>query len=366
MNNKQIVVGMSGGIDSCIALVLLKKQGWNPIGLSLKYGIWKNKKNLLRENICCTKESFQTAKNVCEKLNVPYYTFDVAENFKKQVIGYFLKELKENKTPNPCLICNRYIKFKHLFEWANKYKIKYIATGHYANIEKNRQTQKYELKKAKDQKKDQTYYLSFLPEEWLKYIIFPLGKYKKEQVYQIAKKEKFNHLFYLKESQDFCFVSGKSMNNFLSQEIGIKSGPIKLLPSKQTSSPPQVIGKHQGLHFYTIGQRKGIKLAGGPYFVSKKDANTNTLIVTKKNKELYKQKAILFPYYFISQKPLLKKIYVQVKIRYQQKLTNAILIPIFKNKIKIIFEYSQRAITPGQLTIFYQGNTCLGGGIIEK
>jgi tRNA-specific 2-thiouridylase len=250
-----------------------------------------------------------------------------------------------------------------------------VATGHYAKIEKNDKSQKYELKRAKDKKKDQSYNLSFLPEKWLRYIIFPLGQYTKKEVYQMAKKEKLNDLLYVKESQNFCFVAEKSMNNFLQEKIGINPGIIK----DETGA---IIGKHQGLHFYTIGQRKGIKLPHGPYFVCKKEETTNTLWVTNKTIGLYQQKAILSPYFFSCNQPLLKRMRIQTKIRYQQQLTDAILIPICKNKsfafgkdlsarltrskIKIIFAEPQKAITPGQLAVFYKKNTCLGGGIINK
>ena len=133
---KQIVVGMSGGIDSSMALVLLKKQGWQPVGVSLKYAVWQDKKNLLRENVCCSAQSFKIAKDVCQKSKVPYYISDVSTEFKKQVIDYFIKELKNKKTPNPCIICNRYLKFKKLFEWAKEHNIQYVATGHYARLRK--------------------------------------------------------------------------------------------------------------------------------------------------------------------------------------------------------------------------------------
>lgn len=359
MISKKIVVGMSGGIDSCMALVLLKKQGWSPVGLSLKYSIWQSKENLLRENVCCTQESLNMAKNMCKKLGVPHYMFDVRKSFESKVVTYFIKELNANRTPNPCLICNRDVKFTYLFDWANRHKIQYVATGHYAKIEKNDKSQRYELKRAKDEKKDQSYNLSFLPEKWLRYIIFPLGQYTKKEVYQMAKKEKLNDLLYLKESQNFCFVAEKSINNFLTEKIGINPGIIK-------DENGTIIGTHQGLHFYTIGQRKGIKLPHGPYFVCKKEKATNTLFITKNNKELYQQKAILSPYFFTCNQPVLKRMRIQTKIRYHQKLTDAMLIPICKNKLKIIFAEPQKAITPGQLAVFYQKNICLGGGIIDK
>ena len=175
-SGKKIVVGMSGGVDSSMALILLKKQGWEPVGLSLKYGIWQDKRNLIRENVCCSRESFEIARSICKKLGVSHYIFDVSKEFKKEVIDYFVLELKNNCTPNPCVVCNPKLKFKKIFQWARKNGIKYVATGHYAVTKKNSKTGEFELLKSKDKEKDQTYSLSFLPQKWLKYTIFPLDR----------------------------------------------------------------------------------------------------------------------------------------------------------------------------------------------
>jgi len=356
---KKIVVGMSGGVDSSMALVLLKKQGWQPIGISLKYAIWQNKENLLRENVCCSTESFEIAKNICQKLNVPYHIFNVSKEFKKEVIDYFVSELKNNRTPNPCIICNRYLKFKKLFEWAEKHNIKHVATGHYARIGENKKTNKYELMRSKDENKDQTYSLSFLPQKWLKNIIFPLGNYTKKETYQMVEKEGFKFFLKRKQSQDFCFVAGKCLNCFLEKEIGKKEGAIK-------DTAGNILGKHNGLHFYTLGQRKGINLSGGPYFVAKLDTKSNTLIVTKREKDLLSKGAVLLPYHFISDKKLEKRIKIQAKIRSQHNPAKATLIPINSEQIRIIFDKPQKSITPGQFAVFYQNDVCLGGGKIIK
>ncbi|MBU4369408.1 tRNA 2-thiouridine(34) synthase MnmA, partial [Patescibacteria group bacterium] len=338
---KQIVVGMSGGIDSSMALVLLKKQGWQPIGVSLKYAVWQDKKNLLRENVCCSTQSFKIARDVCQKLKVPHYIFDVSAEFKKQVIDYFIKELKNKKTPNPCIVCNRYLKFEKLFKWAKEHNIQYVATGHYARLRREipnskSQIPKYQLLRAKDKEKDQTYSLSFLPQKWLKNIVFPLGDYTKPEIYKIAKKYKFDVFLKQKESQDFCFVAGKSMKCFLEKEIGTKTGLIK-------DKKGNILGKHQGLHFYTIGQRKGINLPGGPYFVLKIDKRKNILIVTKDEKKLCQKQVFVSHCHFTSGTPPQKKIQVQAKIRYRQELSRATLTPISKTKIKLVFNKPQRA-----------------------
>ncbi|MBU2474419.1 tRNA 2-thiouridine(34) synthase MnmA [Patescibacteria group bacterium] len=378
--DKRIVVGMSGGVDSSIALFLLKKQGWQPIGVSLKYSIWQDKpcrtaniqrgsprgianiqrgkQNALRENVCCSAKSFKIAETICNKLDAPYFVFDVSQEFTKIVIDYFIKELKNNRTPNPCVICNRYLKFQKLFEWAKARNIKYVATGHYAQIRKDTKIDQYLLLRAKDKKKDQTYSLCLLPQKWLKQIIFPIGKYTKQEVYKIAEEQGFKDIIQQKQSQDFCFVSGKSMQCFLKQEIGLKKGPIYDMEKN-------ILGQHQGLHFYTIGQRKGICLPSGPYFVAGINSAENSLIVTKNKRKLYQTEMLLNSCHFISDKFLKKSINIQSKIRYNQQLAKATLYPISKNKIKLAFQKSQRAITAGQFAVFYLNNVCLGAGTIS-
>lgn len=358
--NEKIVVGLSGGVDSSMALVLLKKQGWQPIGVSLKYAIWKDPRNLLRENVCCSAESFRIAESICQKLKVPYHILDVSEDFKKEVIDYFISELKNNRTPNPCIICNRYLKFKKLFEWAQAHKVKYVATGHYARLRESPDRGKYEFLVAKDRNKDQTYSLCFLPQEWLGNIVFPLGGYTKPEIYQKAKEADFEFFLKRKESQNFCFVAGgKSLRCFLEKEIGKKPGPIK-------DSQGNILGEHQGLHFYTIGQRRGLGLPGGPYFVKDFEERKNLLIAAKNKKELLKSVAFLSPVHFISEEFPKRKINITAKIRYRQPLAKATLLPLSQGKIKLVFDRPQRAITPGQFAVFYKKDVCLGGGKIIK
>jgi len=339
---KKIVVGMSGGIDSSMALILLKKQGWNPIGVSL--------------NLPNSEQSLKIAKSVCKKLDVPYYVINARKDFQKEVVDYFISEWKNLRTPNPCVICNPNFKFKQLLQWAKKHKIEYVATGHYARLKFNNKTKKYELLKGKDKDKDQSYDLCLLPQKYLPHIIFPLGNYTKKRIYEIARKEGFKLLVNKKESQDFCFIAKQSLCPFLKEKIGEKQGLILDLKGN-------VISKHQGLHFFTMGQRKGIKLSGGPYFVASWDKNKNTLFVTKNKKTLYKKELFVFPYHLISGEKITKPIHAQIRVRYQQKLSQACLIPE-KRKLKIILEKSVFAPTAGQFAVFYQKDKCLGGGRI--
>jgi len=383
---QKVVVGMSGGVDSSMAMYLLKKQGYEPIGVSLKYEVWDDPTNTLKENVCCSDESFEIAKHICEKLGAKHYIINVGKKFNKEIVEYFKKELKAKRTPNPCVICNRVLKFTELLDFAKKQKAKYIATGHYAQIKKDG------LYKSKDAHKDQTYSLSFLKKEWLKKILFPLGKYTKDEVYKMAKEAGFGFYLYRKQSQDFCYVSDKSMKSFLEKEIGIEPGPIvdaasvchsRVGGNLKNNKQPHVLGKHNGLHFYTIGQRKGIEIPNGPYYVIGMDAKKNTLIVGKEDLDdhLYKQEVQLSPYNLFIDSPK-KEIKVEAKIRYAQISAKATLLPItrchsragglapgggnLKDSLILKFSSPQRAITLGQYAVFYKGNRCLGSGRIIK
>lgn len=349
---------MSGGVDSSTTLILLKKMGYEPIGVTLKLPIWQNPKNLLRENICCTNESINLAFQVCKKLNVPYYLYNAENEFKKNVVRYFIKELKKGRTPNPCIICNRYFKFPMLLKLLKKFKAQYIATGHYAKIKYNPKTKEYELFRAKDKKKDQSYNLAFLSQKQLQKVIFPLGNYYKKDVYKIAEKEGWSVFYQKPQSQDFCFVSQKSLPLFIKKYLKPKEG---LIIDKNN----RILGKHSGLPLYTLGQRKGLNLANGPFYVCGFNWKKNFLIVTKNKKDLYQKEIIVSPVNFISPKKIKKPLKVRIKTRSQQRLTNATLLPLINKKYKIIFRKPVFAPTPGQFAVFYQKDKCLGGGIIN-
>jgi len=348
--NKKVVIGLSGGVDSSVSLLLLKEWGYEPIGVFFRYS------NLKCEN----NKSSELAKKVCWELKVPYYVIDERINFEKKVIAYFISFLKDKKTPNPCLICNRLLKFNKLFQFAKERDIKYVATGHYAKVRKNKKTGFYELLKAKDKEKDQSYFLCFLKQNQLKKIIFPLGDYTKKEVYKLAKKNNFNFFNGLKQSQNLCFIDNKLIKSYLEKEIGLEPGNI--IDDKEN-----ILGKHQGLHFYTIGQRKGINLPNGPWWVSQFDRKKNQLIVVNKENHpvLFKKKIIVSEYNFISGITPKKMIKVKVKTRFQQKSNLSKLYLKENNTLEIIFNKPQKAVASGQWAVFYKDNICLGGGIIE-
>lgn len=353
-NKGRVLVAMSGGVDSSLSAILLKKQGYEVVGVTLK---------LVEGSRCCDLEAVNHAKKVYKRYGIEHRVIDVSLAFKKKVIKYYLDDLKKGRTPNPCVICNRFLKFEELFKIAKKLKAKYVATGHYAKIGYNEKSGVYELFQGKDKVKDQSYYLSFLKQDWLSKIIFPIGNSTKDEVYKMAKKEKLDFLVEKKQSQDLCFVDNKLKKNFVESTIGKKLGDI-------VDENGKVLSRHNGIHYYTIGQRKGLLLSGGPYFVTGFNFEKNQVIVSKNahEKSLYQTVVNLRNVNFISEIPKNGSL-VSAKIRYQQKLSKAYLKRSEKSSKKgefyLKFKTPQRAVTSGQVAVFYQGKKCLGGGIIK-
>lgn len=322
---------MSGGIDSSVSATLLKKAGFDVVGIFLKLEGSKR-------NRCCSLESEKRARLTAKKLDIPFYVLNLEKEFKKTIISYFLNEIKKGNTPNPCVLCNKEIKFGLLIKKALSLGYDFVATGHYARI-KNEY-----LLKGKDREKDQSYFLWRLSKDQLKRVIFPVGNYTKTQVRALAEKFKLPVLD-LKESQEICFVND-NFNDYLKEHIKPKQGNI-------LDKKGNVLGNHQGAFFYTIGQRKGINLPNGPYFVLKKQGND--IIVTKQEKDLFQKNLLLKDINLFSKEKVIK-----AKIRYRAKESE---VKIQGNKV--IFKKPQRAITPGQSVVFYNGERVLGGGIIK-
>ena len=383
--NKKVVVAMSGGVDSSIAAALLKKAGFDVIGVFMIF--WSEKAKIQRWNRCCSPGAQMKAREVAKKLNIPFYVLDLQKEFKEKIVDYFLKGIKEGITPNPCVECNRFIKFGILLEKAKAFGADFIATGHYARLRRKIPSTKsqipiYKLYRAKDKEKDQSYFLWRLTQDQLKHIIFPLGDLTKEEVKRLAKKFKLPVLN-ISESQEICFVT-TTLEDFLKKYLKPKPGKI-------IDKEGKILGEHKGLIFYTIGQRKGIGLSGGPYYVLEKDTKNNLLIVTKNEKDLYKKELIAKEVNWISGKPPEFPIRVKAKIRYLHEPASATVFSFSppppvggggdssfssssvsqrkdykKGWVKVIFDKPQRAITPGQSVVFYKRNEVLGGGIIEK
>ena len=342
----KIIVAMSGGVDSSVAAALLKRAGFNVTGVFMKFWAGPQKGSVERWNRCCSSEAEKRARTVARILGMPFYVFNFSKEFKRRIVDYFLKEYKRGRTPNPCVVCNKEIKFGLLLEKALVLDAEFVATGHYARFQKGK------LLRGRDKNKDQSYFLWQLNQKQLKHIVFPVGNYTKKEVRRLAKKFKLP-TSETPESQEVCFVQNTT-NEFLSRYI--KEKPGRIVDSKSS-----VLGQHRGLPFYTIGQRKGIGLPQGPYWVEKKDLKRNLLMVTKKEKDLYKKELIFKNVNWLSGKAPKPPLKVKAKIRYRAKLASAI---IYKNN-KVIFDRPQRAITHGQSVVFYRGDELLGGAIIS-
>jgi len=296
------------------------------------------------------------ARQVCQRINTALYTLNFSKVFKKQVVDNFLDEYRQGKTPNPCVRCNKLVKLGLLIKRAKELGYDYLASGHYARLKKvNNQ---YRLFRAKDKEKDQSYFLYTLNQEQLKHLIFPLGGYTKSEARKLAKKFSLP-VAEKKESQEICFVPGKSHNDFLKKYIKFSKGAIKTLDQK-------IIGQHQGLPLYTIGQRKGIEIGGtGPFYVVRADYKTNMLLVTKDRDDpvLYGDELIAKNINWIAGHKPSMPFKCEAVIRYRHKPVGARVSRLGKNYL-VKFKNPQRAITPGQSVVFYQGDEIVGGGII--
>lgn len=354
---KRVLVGMSGGVDSSVTAKLLLEQGYDVAGVFLNF--WKDEsESTVNENRCCSLESLLDARKVAAKIGIPLYTLDFSKDFKKQVVDNFLEEYAAGRTPNPCVVCNKKIKIGKLINYAVSMGFDYLATGHYLYIKEV--GGEHQLFKAKDKLKDQSYFLYTFSQDQLKHLLFPLGEFTKKQVKKMS--EEFGLGVESKaESQDICFLSG-SHNNFLRKYLELKTGPIKIVDTDQ------VIGKHQGLPLYTIGQRRGIEIGGtGPYYVAKLDYENNILYVVKTwNKDiLYKDSLEAENVNWMGKEKPKKDFSCQAVIRYGHDAQRCKVLLLPKDEVSVKFKEPQRAITPGQSIVFYKGKRVLGGGIIK-
>ncbi|KKO02924.1 hypothetical protein LCGC14_0103780 [marine sediment metagenome] len=385
---KKVLVAMSGGVDSSVATAILKKAGFEVVGVFMRF--WRDPV-LQRWNRCCSPEAEKRARRVALLLGIPFYVLDFGKEFKKRIVNYFLKEHKKNFTPNPCVVCNKEIKFGLLLEKALDIGADYVATGHYVKKQETRfrpvfrsktaegdqgpglqvKNKIYKLLRAKDKEKDQSYFLWQLSQKQLKKILFPLENLTKKEVISLARKFKLPVLN-IPESQEICFIQ-TTVNDFLKRYLKQKPGPIveqaHYRASKIIDAKRKIIGQHQGLAFYTIGQRRGIRLPGGPYFVLDKDLKRNFLVVTKNERDLYKKELVAGNVHWISGKKPKLPLRVKSKVRYRQEMMPAIIKDQrIKNKKQVLVEFKkpQRAITLGQSVVFYREKELLGGGIIKK
>ena len=349
MENKRVLIGMSGGVDSSVAALLLKNEGYEVIGATLE---------LFAGSSCCNIDTYIDAKNVCNQLGVPHFTFNYKDEFRKHVIDDFISCYANCRTPNPCIECNKYMKFGFMYEKAKEMGCNYIATGHYAKTEYSEKYGRWILKKSKSLKKDQSYVLWNIPKELIEHVLFPLSDYEeKEEIRKIARDNNLK-VANKPDSEDICFVSDGNYKKFLenNSDIRPKEGNI-------VSTKGKILGKHTGLYNYTIGQRKGLGISNSvPLFVVGFNSDKNEVIVGEE-KELYRSEIEVNEINLILVDEIKDWMDVEVKTRYSSKVAKA-KIKQEGNNIKVKFEETQRAVTPGQSAVFYIEDIVLGGGKI--
>ncbi len=351
-NNKTVAIAMSGGVDSSVAAALLLKQGYKVIGITMRLWVDEN----IKDNYDQASLPEEDAAKVADILGIEHHVIDFREYFKKSVVEYFVNEYKAGRTPNPCVFCNKKVKFGVLYEKARELGADYLATGHYARVSEDVHGFK-RIAMAKFINKDQSYVLFHLGQEILKHVLFPLGEYNKEQVRELAKE--FNlPVFAKKDSQEICFIPDNNHHRFLNSQYQEKEGSI-------IDAKGKVLGRHHGISHYTIGQRKGLGTAAAtPLYVLKIDSEKN-LIVLGDADEALKDLMIVNDVVFSDDLPLTERKEVKVKIRYNAMPVSAHIEPgDFPGQVKVLFSKPQRGVAPGQSAVFYEDDYCVGGGTI--
>ena len=359
MNSEKIIVGLSGGVDSSVAALLLKEQGYNIEGLFMKN--WDETSD---DGRCLWEDDVEDALHVCEKLNIPINTIDLSKEYWSNVFEQFLSEYKSGLTPNPDILCNQEIKFKAFLDHAIEFGASRIATGHYARVVSANDG--YELHKGMDGNKDQSYFLCRLNQEQLRHTLFPIGDIKKDEVRNMAKKAGFvTHD--KKDSTGICFVGEQPFREFLSRFIPIKKGEIKTPEGK-------TIGEHEGVHLYTLGQRQGLGIGGvkdasdEPWYVVDKDVENNILVAAQgiDHPLLQSHSLVACDVHWIAGRAPDLPLSCAAKTRYRQPDQSCRVQDAGQDRISVTFDNSQRAVTPGQFIVLYQGDNCIGSGVIES
>ena len=352
---KKALIAMSGGVDSSLAAKLIKDAGYDCIGCTMK--LYDNEDiGISRKHTCCSLDDVEDARSVAYKIGIPYYVFNYKDGFRENVIRRFVEAYESGRTPNPCIDCNRYMKFDRLLNQATVLGCDYVVTGHYARIEEKYGV--YYLKKALDETKDQSYVLYSLTQEQLAHTLFPLGNMQKSQVRRLAEENQFINAD-KPDSQDICFVPSGDYTEFLERYTG-----KKYLPGNFLDVDGNVIGQHKGTIHYTIGQRKGLAVAlGKPMYVRQIDVAANTVTLVE-DSGLYSDTLTATDFNWICDKQPAEAVRCQAKIRYRHREQPANVYPLPDGTVKVIFDTPQRAITPGQAVVLYDGDIVLGGGRI--
>ncbi|WP_077621405.1 tRNA 2-thiouridine(34) synthase MnmA [Sediminibacillus massiliensis] len=354
-SNTRVVVGMSGGVDSSVAALLLKQQGYDVVGIFMK-----NWDDTDENGVCTATEDFDDVVRVCNQLEIPYYAVNFEKQYWDKVFTYFLEEYKAGRTPNPDVMCNKEIKFKAFLDHALSLGADYLATGHYAQVDYT--DGQYRMLRGVDDNKDQTYFLNQLSQSVLSKVMFPLGHMPKSEVRKIAAENDLATA-HKKDSTGICFIGERNFKEFLSEYLPAQPGKMKTLAGVEK-------GRHEGLMYYTIGQRQGLGIGGSgdPWFVVGKNLEENVLYVEQSfhNDYLYSDGLIATKLNWIDEQPLNGSIECTAKFRYRQKDSKVTVHPMEDGKVHVEFHEPQRAITPGQAVVFYHGEVCLGGGTIDE
>lgn len=352
--NTRVVVGMSGGVDSSVAALLLKQQGYDVIGIFMK-----NWDDTDENGVCTATEDYNDVIRVCNQIGIPYYAVNFEKQYWDKVFSYFLDEYKAGRTPNPDVMCNKEIKFKAFLEHAMNLGADYLATGHYAQVVYR--DGEYKMLRGFDENKDQTYFLNQLSQNQLSKVLFPIGELEKAKVREIAQEAGLATAA-KKDSTGICFIGERNFKNFLGQYLPAQPGMMETLEG-------EVKGKHDGLMYYTIGQRHGLGIGGSgdPWFAIGKDLKKNVLFVGQgfHNEKLYSDSILADSISWVSDNPKPTEFECTAKFRYRQEDHKVTVRLLEDQKAQVLFHAPIRAVTPGQAVVFYDGEECLGGGTID-
>jgi tRNA-specific 2-thiouridylase len=355
----KVIAAMSGGVDSSVTAALMVEAGYDVIAITMRLGMHDTIEIESDKPNCCSLEGVEDARRVATQLRIPFYAVNYEEPFRQSIVDYFADEYLSGRTPSPCVICNQDLKFGKLLELATQLEVDYVATGHYARIEREPETGRYTLRKGIDSRKDQSYFLFSLTQAQLSRALMPLGGYEKDEVREVARKYQLRTAE-KPESQELCFIADDNYKRFLKDRI-----PEQIQEGDIVDQEGRVLGEHQGIPFYTVGQRKGLGIsAKTPLYVTELKVHDNTIVVGK-NEDLLADTMQVEEVNLITMDKLTEPIRAEVKIRYKDTGAQATIRPLSDTEVEVKFDQPRRAVTPGQAAVFYDGDTVVGGGWIK-